>query len=106
MGAEMGNHDIRVTTASDYATLSVGHRTIYYGYEFAPSDDGDADDVWGLELTDGNTALARISYDDLRQYPGCPDQFATQECLIFGIGVLLLTQVLDVAGGDQTQAGP
>jgi len=90
---------VRLTAASDYASLTAGTHDFYYGYEFGiepdPDDPQDTRGVWGFSYRDGERTVARISYDELRRYRGCPNQGECAECLLFGIGVALRTgQVL------------
>lgn len=79
---------VRTYTASDYAGLQVGdhQHEFYYGYEY----DSDAEGaIWGFFVTWEGTRLWGVPYTQMAQHPGCPDQFETQDCLLFGIGLWL-----------------
>lgn len=76
----------RLVTASDYAVLEVKGQRFYYGYELKYDPMGD--EVWGFEcITEAGAHTHQRPYETMAQLSGCPDQFDTQGCLLFGIGL-------------------
>jgi hypothetical protein len=82
----------RSYAASDYAGLEVETRRYYYGYEFDQSPDGH--EIWGFAYTREGEPLFRITYEAMAEYLGCPDQFETRECLLFGLGLAMAQGVV------------
>jgi hypothetical protein len=82
----------RVYGASDYAGLMAGEHEAYFGYEYGTDDDGGA--VWGFRYTRAGVCVLEMPYAAMAQHPECPSQFEPQDCLLFGIGLVLAAGVL------------
>lgn len=83
--------NINMCISDDYASLSTYNYGFYYGYEF-DYDEEKEEDIWGLEIQDWDGIQYRISYEEMKKYPNCPDKWECNECLLYGIALFLELQ--------------
>lgn len=68
--------------ASDYAGVSGGKFSFYFGYEITD----DANDEWCFQAKDLNVEIMRIPHSQLK---GNPSVYECHECLLAGIAMWL-----------------
>lgn len=80
--------NINITISDDYACLSTYNYGFYYGYEF-DYDEEEENAIYGLEIQDYDSKNYRISYEEMKKYPNCPDKWNCNECLLYGVALFL-----------------
>lgn len=80
--------------SGDYAGITVGTLSLYYGYEFGkPPTDEDDEDTWGFLVRNADAVLYSVKSDDLIAGQRF-DKFSIEDCFLRGVAFAIRDGVL------------